>query len=341
MAIAISQPVPIPTIPNDYLTTLKPSSSSLPIRSISSPVNDAVNSPGGTRRMVPAGQLFGRYQHPTANETSITATLTSKTPSTMSLEALAALLSSSPEEYSYDLSPPARSKGYHSSRPKDNEPFRKSKSFPIVKPSQQSAGHRNVRPPLRKARSVKFADSKGLPLESVRKLTAADPFQTEGEIVPKLLTDLGALSLAKGNTIPLTQSLPNDKNLTIKVPPRILHFNQPGTQPDFYNKVKLQLVSLESVSTSQPRAIHGIVRVMNIAYDKDVSVRWTHDKWNTHHESKCLYCQGSSDGITDRFSFTLPANGDDVEFAICYKTQGIEYWDSHAGQNYLISVEHH
>ncbi len=332
MAIAISQPVPIPTISNEYHITHKPSSNSLPIRSISSPFN----SPGGTRRInVPAGQLFGRYQQP--DETPAKITVTSKTPSTMSLEALAALLSTSPEaDYSYDLSPPARSKGYHFNRPKESERFRKSKSFPIIKPLLQSASH-HVRPPIRKTRSVKFADSKGLPLASVRKLTAEDPFQTEGTIVPKLLNDLGALSLKRENTIPLNQSSSGN---AVKLPIRKLHFNQPGTQPDFYNKLQLQSVSLESMSMSQPRAIHGIVRVMNIAYDKDIYVRWTHDKWNTHHESKCLYCHGSSDGVTDRFSFTLPANGDDIEFAICYRVKDIEYWDSNHGQNYLVSVEH-
>ena len=316
MAIAVSPPVQIPNLTPDYLSLTQSNGGSAPARTLSSP--------GGTRRTVPAGQQFGRYQFNPAEGNS------QKSPSAVSLEALAALLSSSPEEPFLDSSPPARSGGYYTIRP---ERFRKSNSFPVLKSSYSSVGHYEPRPPVRKTRSVKFADAKGLPLESVRKLTAADPFQTEGEIVPKLLSDLGALSLKREPTTP-----PADKTLP-KTPVRKLHFNQPGTQPDFYNKLRGQMVSLESVTTSQPRAIHGIVRVMNIAYDKDVSIRWTHDNWRTHHDSKCSYCQGSSDGVTDRFSFTIPANGDDIQFAICYSVQREEYWDSYNGKNYLISIE--
>lgn len=327
MALALSPPIQIPSITTDYLSTLNSSGNGIPVRSVSSP--------GGTRRTVPAGQQFGRYQQP-SDSNSNNINTTSKSSSSLSLEALAAFLSSSPEETYFDLSPPARSRGFHSYRPKEHERVRKSQSFPIVKPTQSSANHHNKRPPIRKARSVKFADSEGLPLASVRKLTSADPFQTEGAIVPKLLSDLGALSLKNDIPACVKRSIGGTSKAA---PVRKLHFSQPGTQPDFYNKLKTQLVGLESVSASQPRAIHGIVKVMNIAYDKEVSVRWTHDKWRTHHDSKCSYCQGSSDGVTDRFSFTLPANGDDIEFAVCYRVNGAEYWDSFNGQNYLITVE--
>ena len=339
MAIAVSPQFNLPLTPPDYLRNMQPSAS-IPRRTKSSPME--IFSPGGSRRVTP-GQQFGRYQQQTASGSSTGAnpndnSMSAKSSSTLSLEELAALLSSSPEDHiSFNSSPPARSKGFYTNRPNFERGFRKSQSFPKVNPPLASPGYQKLRP-KRRARSVKFADTEGLPLVSVHKLTAADPFQTEGEIVPKILTDLGSLNLIRGNAT-LSSSQQKDKTTNVaKSTKRKLHFTQPGTQPDFYTRLQSQTVGLESVS-SQPRAIHGIVRVMNIHYDKDVSVRWTHDKWRTNHDSKCTYCPGSSDGQTDRFSFTLPANGDDIEFAINYRVQGMEFWDNNNGQNYLITVD--
>ena len=183
-----------------------------------------------------------------------------------------------------------------------------------------------------KSRSVRFADSTGLPLEHVRPLTAADPFQTEGEIVASLDSDLGSVKLTP-DVIPPTSS-PD----TIQKHTRTFRFPQPGTQPNFYQKLRKQNVCLESVK-SETRAIHGIIRVMNISYSKEVTVRWTHDNWKTYHDASCLYCPGSSDGKTDRFSFTLPANGDDIHFALRYKVEDQEFWDSNNHQNYIVAVD--
>ena len=324
MAIAVPHPIQIQKMTPDYLDI---TDGSLPNRSFSSP--------GGTRRTVPAGQQFGRYQGNSPEE-SLKDTTPPKNSSSLSLEAIAALLSSStPDEYSLlESSPPTTSRYSRSVKP---DRFRKSHSLPIIKPVSLAYSQHKPRPPIRKARSVKFADSKGLPLASVRKLTSADPFQTEGTIVPKILTDLGALTLKGAYTIPAAGV--DGKGGSPKAPTRKLHFNQPGSQPDFFNKLKSQNISLESVSTSQPKAIHGIVRVMNIAYDKNVLVRWTQDNWATKHDSVCSYCQGSSDGMTDRFSFTIPVGEQNVQFAVCYQVHDIEYWDSFNGQNYLISIE--
>ncbi len=326
MAIAAPPPIQIQKMTSDYLDIRD---GSLPNRSFSSP--------GGTRRTVPAGQQFGRYQDNSPEE-SLNNTTPPKNSSSLSLEAIAALLSSStPDEYSLMSSSPPTSTSRYSRSVKPDR-FRKSHSLPIIKPVSLTHSQHKPRPPIRKARSVKFADSKGLPLASIRKLTSADPFQTEGTIVPKILTDLGALSFKGAYTTPTTTGA-DGKGGSPKSPTRKLHFNQPGSQPDFFNKLKSQNVSLESISTSQPKAIHGIVRVMNISYDKNVSVRWTQDDWATQHDSECSYCQGSSDGMTDRFSFTIPVGEQKVQFAVCYRVHDREYWDSFNGQNYLISVE--
>lgn len=328
MTLTVSSPLTIPPIRPEFSLNY-----TLPPNTTDTTRPPAIASPGGVRRAISQGQQFGRYHSENDDNTAM------KNSSSMSLEALAVLLAHSPgdnDDHSTH-SPPARSKGFHDFTPKIQKEFYKSRSFPTVKPSQySSSGHHKVRPPVRKVRSVKFADAKGLPLASVRKLTAADPFETEGGIVPKLLNDLGALTLQRPSSTP-TQS----NNQQPKIPVKKICFPQPGTHPEFISKLRSQQVCLESVYASQPKATTGVVRVMNLSFDKEVTVRWTNNKWSSYHDTQCAYCYGSSDKTTDRFSFTLPTNNEDnIEFAVRYKVNGIEYWDSNGGQNYLITTQH-
>lgn len=331
MAVAVSPQITLPIGRPSYLHT-RPTNN-VAVRSTSSPIQ--YSSPGGTRRMLP-GQQFGRYQQSSSNNVNGGVEMGTKTASSISLEELAALLTTtSPEDDQH--SPILRSSGYYTFVHQDRESFRKSQSFPIFKPSSiLSSLHDNDRPRVRRTRSVKFADTQGLPLETVRRLTKADPFETEGGIVPRLCDDLGCVSLTRGQNTP--QMPLNEKPTAPKSHTRKFQFVQPGTQPDFYHQVSRKKVSLESVK-SQTRAIHGIVRVLNMSFEKEVYIRWSHDKWISHHDSKCSYCVGSNDGHTDRFSFTLPANGDDIEFALCYRTLGQDFWDNNSGHNYVVTVD--
>lgn len=293
-------------------------------------VTDSQNS-----RKRPVGQQqFGRYQSDNTSKD-----MGDKTPSSISLEALVALLESNSVDDPFiegDLSPPVRSEGYSSFRLGNEHFSKKSQSFPKVNRSPlKSSLHTSQKPKVRRSRSVRFADTQGFPLEKVKRLTSADPFETEGEIVPSLTNDLGAVSLTR-EIKPCTTKEPSTS--LPKSHTRHFKFPQPGTQPDFYERLQAQKVCLESIKL-ETRAVHGIVRTLNLNYEKRILVRWTHDRWKTHHDSVCAYCDGSSDGYTDRFSFTIPANGDDIEFAISYQTLGQEYWDNNRNQNYLITVE--
>lgn len=250
--------------------------------------------------------------------------------STISLEAaLAALISKEPilSPFQEHIAP---------SRPAPGE-FQKSKSFPECTRQPLRSSLQPSRPKVQRSRSVRFADTQGLPLASVRKLTAADPFETEGEIVP-YGSDMGRPTICRSLTSPQVSTSASSDASQKRPHSRKLKFSQPGTQPDFYARVQQQKVCLES-ARCETRALHGVVRVLNFSYEKDVSIRWTHDHWGSCHDSVCTYCPGSGDGHTDRFAFTLPLNGDDVEFAVCFRSQNEEYWDNNSGQNYLISVD--
>ena len=51
--------------------------------------------------------------------------------------------------------------------------------------------------------------------------------------------------------------------------------------------------------------ICGVVRVLNICFNKIVKIRYTTDKWKTFDEINAAYINNSCDGHTDRFSFNL------------------------------------
>ena len=87
--------------------------------------------------------------------------------------------------------------------------------------------------------------------------------------------------------------------------------------------------------------IFGVVRVLNIAFQKSVTVRWTVDDWNSVTETVCTYMQGSSMGNTDQFTFTLVLEslpvGSRVQFCLRYECAG-EHWDNNEGENYVFQV---
>ena len=270
-------------------------------------------------------------------------------------------------------------------------PLLKSRSFPKAKhedPNLSLSTSTPHRPPLRKAKSVKFADSQGLPLvEAVHELTRQDSSYTARKIVPYADDDFlapvhllaapqassrppaaqrsssspaNALSVQenkpqkstrpngtngskKSDLPPGSSKLSSSNKANVKrqnSPPKFgpthrhkLAFTQPSLEPDFFNRVSRDCVCLESIR-EEPRCLHGIVRVSNLSYTKEVAVRWTHDNWKTSHDTHAVFL--SNHGATDRFAFELPINGDDVSFAIRFRSEGSEYWDNNRGSNYTV-----
>lgn len=231
--------------------------------------------------------------------------------------------------------------------------LRKARSFPKVKHDEpKKPCILAERQTLRKSKSVRFADSQGLPLTAVHPLTSADSSYTNNIIVPYDDDDVF------GDVAPARKGRPDVQKMSLHVTAvctqqlsytaaaaaaitttttyiRKFNFAQPGTEPDFFERVNSQKVCLESLR-SERRTLHGIVRLANIAYEKSVTVRWTVDKWQNYHESRATYIPCSSDGNTDSFAFELPINGEDVEFAIRYQCNGQDHWDNNKGRNYVV-----
>lgn len=118
-------------------------------------------------------------------------------------------------------------------------------------------------------------------------------------------------------------------------------FGQPGGTPQFFDKVHNQKVCLETAFMDGVTTIAGVVRVLNIAFHKSVTVRWTVNDWSTVTEQQAEYVPGSSVGNTDKFRFRLVCGalpvGSRVQLCLKYSCAG-EHWDSNGGANYVFQV---
>ncbi|KAJ8411280.1 hypothetical protein AAFF_G00172860 [Aldrovandia affinis] len=89
-------------------------------------------------------------------------------------------------------------------------------------------------------------------------------------------------------------------------------------------------------------SLRGIVRVLNLCYDKTVYVRTSLDGWSSHFDIQAEFVPGSSDGETDRFTFSLTLappfqqDGARVEFCLRYETSFGTFWANNNGMNYVL-----
>uniref|UniRef100_A0A3Q2YGE1 CBM21 domain-containing protein n=1 Tax=Hippocampus comes TaxID=109280 RepID=A0A3Q2YGE1_HIPCM len=223
-------------------------------------------------------------------------------------------------------------------RPRGRETFLKPPQSPSLRRRCKSLPTPTERAKLEISRSrsptsqkkVRFADSLGLELISVKHFDDSDEPEVPERILAKLpkSTDLNHMASTKFPR-PLTQSVFME-----------LQFTTPGTLPGFEQKVREVKVLLESVETDD-FSLSGFVRVLNLAFEKSVSLRYSLNNWITFMDSLASYVPHSSDGATDRFSFkvvmpTYMENGGTLQFAIKYTVDGEEFWDNNNGKNYKV-----
>ncbi|KAM3919787.1 protein phosphatase 1 regulatory subunit 3E-like [Leptodactylus fuscus] len=203
---------------------------------------------------------------------------------------------------------------------------RRAKSLPT--PAERR--HLEVVAPRKK--EVRFADSLGLELTTVRHFSDAEAPRVPYHVLAGLRcreacpagAELSTLLLRPGPSCPQLEPL----------------FTNPSTKPDYIDLVRQRKVCLETVNTD-PFSVSGDLRVLNLSYEKEVMVRYTMDAWSTSSEVTATYQRGCSDRYSDRFSFkllcpTLLNKEGVLEFAIRYKVCGMEYWDNNDGQNYKV-----
>ncbi|KAJ7312000.1 hypothetical protein JRQ81_006328 [Phrynocephalus forsythii] len=229
---------------------------------------------------------------------------------------------------------------------------RRAKSLP-------TPGERGLRPALQQSpsrrKTVRFADSLGLELIAVRHFCQAD--------VPRVppaepVAALGASPLMLLRAAPLPAAAAADLLKTRK-PPALgelepvlfgppapvlepLFPPQPGASAGFAERVRQGKVKLEWVRP-EASGLRGAVRVLNVAYEKSVSIRYTLNRWASCNEVPAAYQPPPgpgypADGLTDRFAFHLPVGVGTtlLEFAVRYRVDGAEFWDNNDGHNYRL-----
>jgi len=105
-------------------------------------------------------------------------------------------------------------------------------------------------------------------------------------------------------------------------------------------RVYSQNVCLENIACEN-FVVTGLIRVTNLSFIKEVTVRFTFNGWATYRDIWADYMSSCTDGKTDKFSFRVTVPHDfevnrHMEFAICYRASDQEFWDNNDRKNYHI-----
>lgn len=184
-----------------------------------------------------------------------------------------------------------------------------------------------------KSLQVRFVDALGVELEEVKFFRVQDKPLVPQHVLFRLL--MGS-ELAFGKSLEL--SLPYFKPC---FPDNM------GAHPDFLQCLCAQRVRLEQVLCSE-LGITGTIQVLNLAFEKEVTVHYSFTNWRTHTDTTASWVSSGHSGgpdapQTDVFHFRLPIPpfilqpGAILEFAICYCVKGSTYWDNNNGRNYTLS----
>ncbi|KAL4635388.1 protein phosphatase 1 regulatory subunit 3G-like [Arapaima gigas] len=188
---------------------------------------------------------------------------------------------------------------------------RRAKSLPAY-PEQAAALEA-----LSRRKSVRFADSLGLSLASVRHYSAAE----EPRVPP-----------------PTAAPAPPQRHRSFPAARLVPAFQMPAECGDFEGRARLQHVSLERLAVGQ-FDVTGFIRVPAWSAATHVAVRYTFNDWLSFVDVQAVRA-----GAWQRFAFTMlvpPLLGASsaVHFAVyCRSAQG-EFWDNNGGHNYTLRYE--
>ncbi|KAL5971947.1 Protein phosphatase 1 regulatory subunit 3B-B [Taenia solium] len=139
-----------------------------------------------------------------------------------------------------------------------------------------------------------------------------------------------------------------------------LTFAQPAAQYlAFRQRLESNYVSLENVSMSNQKDgndnlyLYGTIKVKNITFEKQVKLRVTFDRWNSHkdypavHNAQLSGSGGNAPYDTFMFNFSVEVSRmpepRELQFAVCFQAgpsgSNGEYWDNNDGCNYVVVEE--
>ena len=117
----------------------------------------------------------------------------------------------------------------------------------------------------------------------------------------------------------------------------------PWSPEELGSRLRERKIELESVELlPSTTVLRGVVRVLNVSFDKTVFVRTSLDAWASHFDLLAEYVEGSGDGLTDCFSFRLTlvppfdVRGARVDFCLRYETPVGTFWANNDAKNYVL-----
>ncbi|NXO33734.1 PPR3A phosphatase, partial [Locustella ochotensis] len=120
-------------------------------------------------------------------------------------------------------------------------------------------------------------------------------------------------------------------------------FTLPASQEELLQKVREQKVMLESVLLLPGiTGMNGIVRVLNVSFEKQVYVRMTLNNWLSYYDILAEFMPNSCGSETDQFCFKISLvppfqkDGIKVEFCIRYETSVGTFWANNDDKNYTL-----
>ncbi|KAM9332678.1 protein phosphatase 1 regulatory subunit 3G [Pholidichthys leucotaenia] len=183
---------------------------------------------------------------------------------------------------------------------------------------------------------VKFADSMGLTLTSVKHFSSLE----EPRIPTKVLSrHRRSFPLPLQDRDPLTDLCQSFKSSldAVRLVPSFPELR------DVERRVQRLRVCLEDcVSTRFD--LRGKIRVLSgSCASREVGVRYTFNDWLTHVDAQAVPVPADQQRglVGERFSFTLvtppfPDPGSAVRFAVFTRSEEGEFWDNNEGQNYTL-----
>jgi protein phosphatase 1 regulatory subunit 3A/B/C/D/E len=185
--------------------------------------------------------------------------------------------------------------------------------------------------PTKLKKRVVFADAKGLSLTQVKMMT--EPSDCPPRWTAEFLEQVtgGASAEVAADRWELT-------------------FAQPACDYlDFRSRLDKQNISLENVLVQEAdQQLVGTVKVKNLSFSKQVTIRVTFDNWATQTDVEATFVPSGPQGATslaainlfDTFSFKIsipvvvPSNR--IQFCIRFKSDAGEFWDNNMGKNYVV-----
>ncbi|KAM3860795.1 protein phosphatase 1 regulatory subunit 3G [Diretmus argenteus] len=171
---------------------------------------------------------------------------------------------------------------------------------------------------------VKFADSLGLNLASVKHFSTLEEPQIPTKVLSRLRSFPPQPQDALGDLCANFQS-------SLTMDRLVACFPEPGeADDDVDERVKLEKVTITHFE------VRGQIRVFAGCSVKEVGVRYTFNNWLSHVDAQAL---PAAAGHQPRYSFTMytppfldPSSS--VHLAVYLKSDEGEFWDNNGGQNY-------